>query len=105
MTVTPIVPAPTRLAGDLARAQEILARVTADLGAAGADASAFTRCAVTVKSKEAVDKLAAAWGVVPQWSQGHMLYVARWTLGGREAEAEAVFYVPASQSTAGGTAA
>lgn len=105
MTITPMTPAPTRLAGDLDRAQEILATVTATLDAAGQGAGAFTRCAITVKSAEAVDALAKEWGVVPQWSAGHTLYVARWTLGGREAEAEAVFYAPASQATASGSAA
>lgn len=105
MTITPIVPAPTQLAGDLARAQEVLAGVTAAIEVAGPGAAAFTRCAVQVKSAEAVDALGKAWGVVPQWSAGHTLYVARWTLGGREAEAEAVFYAPASQAAGSGAGA
>lgn len=99
MPITPIIPAPTRLAGNLARGQEVLAKVTTVLDAAGEDAAAFTRCAITVHSTEAVDRLAQEFGVVPRWSPGKTMYVARWTVAG-EAEAEAVYYAPASEAVA-----
>jgi hypothetical protein len=93
-----MIPAPTRLDGDLGRAQEMLARVTASLDAAGPRARAFSRCALTVQSPEAVDALAAAWGVKPMWSAERTQYVARLTTPGYEADAEAVYYAPAAEA-------
>lgn len=105
MTITPIVPAPTRLGSDLDRAEEILARVRSSLGTAGDGARAFTRCALVVQSTEAVDRLAAEWGVVPRWTAERTQYVAHRVTGGHEAEAEAVYYAPAPEAAGSAAAA
>lgn len=94
MALTPVAPAPTRLAGDLERAREILARLTTAQGTAGPGARAFTRTAITVTSPEAVDALAAQWHVPARWTKERTQYVA-WFRLGHEAEAEAVYYAPA----------
>jgi hypothetical protein len=93
--IAPIVPAPTRLARDLDRGEEIVALVRSSLGDTGDGALAFTRCAVVVLSEEAVDRLAGKWGVVPRWTAGRTAYVAHRVAAGHEAEAEVVYHAPA----------
>jgi hypothetical protein len=92
VTITPMIPSASRLGGDLDRAGEILARARTVLGDAGEGARAFTRCAVTVQSAEAVDAVAGLLGVTARWTERRTHYYARFTAGGREAEIEVIYY-------------
>ncbi len=98
--ITPVSPAPTRLAGGLEAAAEAVALAVASAEDAGEGAKAFSRIAVTAASKEAVDRLAARWGVPARWSADGTIYVARKYLGGTAAEVEALYYAPAVSEAA-----
>jgi hypothetical protein len=99
MTITPIIPSPTRLDGDLDRADEILARARTAVRIAGEGAQAFSRVSITVYSAEAVDAIAAEWGTTARWRAGGTQYVTEYGYLA-EAEAEAVYFRPAESAAA-----
>lgn len=102
MTITPMTPAPTRLAGDVDQAEETLALVRDSLDCAGEGARMFSRNGITVQTAGEVEAFAAKWCVAPFWTAGRTQYVARRTTGGHGAQAEVVYFAP---ETAGSEAA
>lgn len=94
MTFTPIIPAATRLDGDLQRGEAALAQARADMEAAGPDASAYSRTVIYPGSPEAVDALASRWGTRAEWRAGDSQYTA--FTGNSAAELEAVWFRPAA---------